>query len=540
MTRIDSPRNDNPPAGGNFAVLGMDIVAFSKLHDDDQITAIEQLSTWIERALAYYGIDSPDYRWSPAGDGGYLTFVSSAGGRNAIDVAFSILEKATRAEFCPRNGERLQLRLALHSGTVREGYEVGHASNIWGMGINMAARVLSVAAPSQLLVSKQYFDTYVKPDREGHFSFGGLYRRTVKHKAYVEVMNAGRNGLGLSAEQADDRRWQCVGGLWEKIRSEYEFLIHDAMYSGQPIAALAAAKFLLDLEMRGPVVELCSMIGSTQARLTTDYPQRTLDYVSQMTPDILIEFIGQATARPMKAGSEICKQGDRATSWYFTVAGTVEVALPGRSFRLPPGSIIGEFGLWIEDIHRTATIVARDDGLMLSFQLDSSKQLLARSPHVANQIYETIRGRILENVLRSERLFPLDPDSLNTCLRDHPPACMKFPPATVLDLTASAYVIFSGAVQIEPTPGEPHRFSANGDLSKVPVVGIRSTIGCPDGETAVVLEEVVAVQLSHLALRELLKVPAVKRAWNALHGQRLGELQDGLEARAQQAPAIDA
>ena len=67
-----------------------------------------------------------------------MTFVSSAAGRHAIDVAFSILEKAKRSEFCPRNGERLQLRLALHSGTVREGYEVGGASNIWGMGITIS------------------------------------------------------------------------------------------------------------------------------------------------------------------------------------------------------------------------------------------------------------------------------------------------------------------------------------------------------------------------------------------------------------------
>ena len=527
MARKVKPSAEKRFAGGNFAVLGIDIVAFSKLHDDDQITAIEHLSTWIEQALAYYGINSTDYRWSPAGDGGYLTFMSSKSGRHAIDVGFSILEKTKRPAFCPRNGERLQLRLALHSGTVREGYEVGRASNIWGMGINMAARALSVAAPSQLLVSKQYYDTYITPARALDYAFGSLYRRTVKHKAYVEVMNAGCNDLGLTVHQADDSRWQSIGGLWEKTRTEYEFLVHDAMHSGQPIAAVAAAKFLLDLEMPGPVSVLCSMIGSTQERPTADYPSRTHDYLSLMTPKVLFDLISMAHAKPIRTGSVICKKGDPSTDCFFTVAGTVEVNLPGRSIRLPPGSIIGEFGLWIKNINRTATIVAKDNGLMLSFRLDRFKNLLARrAPHVANRIYDTVRVRVLENVLKSERLFPVEYAKLLKITRMQPPSCEKYTRDKELDLTTSAYVIFSGTVQIKPTAGISRCFSATGDISNVPVVGILSSIGCPDGTVAVVLEEAVAVRIGHDVLRELQKSPAVKQAWDALHGQRLGELQE--------------
>jgi CRP-like cAMP-binding protein/class 3 adenylate cyclase len=526
MARKVKASAEKQSAGGNFAVLGMDIVAFSKLHDDDQITAIEHLSRWIERALAYYGISAEEYRWSPAGDGGYLTFVSTASSRHAIDVAFSILEKAKRSEFCPRNSERLQLRLALHSGTVREGYELGRASNIWGMGINMAARVLSVTTPSQLLVSKQYYDTYIMPDRKEDFTFGSLYRRTVKHKAYVEVMNAGRGELGLTVPQADDRRWQNIGGLWEKTRREYEFLIHDAMHSGQPIAAVAAAKFLLDLEIPDPVSVLCGMIGDTQELPTKDYPPQKHDYLSKMTPEILLDFISTASARPMRANSVICKQGDPASSCFFTVAGTVELELPDRQIRrLPPGSIVGEFGLWIENIPRTGTVTAKDDGLMLCFQLDSFKDLMAKAPHVANLIYGTVRNRVLENVLKHERLFPVEYAKLTQILGKRS-SCDKYARDVELDLTASAYVIFSGSVQIEPAAGISHCFSATGDISKVPVVGILSSIGCPDGTTATVLEEAVAVRIGHDALRDLQKLPAVKQAWDALYGQRLGEIQE--------------
>jgi CRP-like cAMP-binding protein len=524
MPRKVKPSVAKEPADGNFAVLGMDIASFSKLHDDDQITAIKHLSAWIEQALLYNGISVDEYRWSPAGDGGYLTFVTSKAGRNAIDIAFSILEKVKRSDFCPRTGERLQLRLALHSGTVREGYEVGRGTNIWGMGINMAARILSVSLPSQLLVSKQYYDNYVKPDRESYFSFGSLYRRTVKHKAYVEVMNAARDGLGLTVDEADGRRWQSIGGLWDKTRTEYELLIHDAMHSGQPIAAVAAAKYLLDLGMRGPVTVLCSMIGSTHDRMTNDYPVQRHDYLSLMTPEILMSLIGMAKAEPMKAGSVICEQGDRADRCFLTVAGKVEVKLPDRRIPMPPDSIIGEFGLWIENIHRTATMIASDDGLLLSFQFDGFKELLLKSPLVANRIHDTVRMRILENVLKSKQLFPVEYARLiQVCAQ--PPSCEKYARDCELDLRSSAYVIFSGEVQIKPSPGVARCFSAVGDISNTPVVGILSSSGCPDGTTATVLAETVAVRIDHDTLRELQKMSRVKQAWDALYGQRLGELR---------------
>ena len=47
----------------------------------------------------------------------------------------------------------------------------------------------------------------------------------------------------------------------------------------------------------------------------------------------------------------------------------------------------------------------------------------------------------------------------------------------------------------------------------------------PDGSTAEVLEETVAVKIRHNVLIELQKkYPAMEQAWNALCGQRLSEI----------------
>src|SRR5258705_3466923 len=115
--KTNRAKDRNADLGGVHAVLGVDIVSFSTHADDDEVRAIEHLLVWISEALAFCGINEADYRWSPAGDGGYLTFASPAACRSAIDVAFSIAQKAQHPSWRPRTGEKLALTLGLHIGT---------------------------------------------------------------------------------------------------------------------------------------------------------------------------------------------------------------------------------------------------------------------------------------------------------------------------------------------------------------------------------------------------------------------------------------
>lgn len=517
----------NSNIGGAHAVLGMDITSFSKLHDDDQIQAIENLIQWIKEALAYQSIGEGDYRWSPAGDGGYLTFASSNACRRALDVAFSIIDKMQHPAWSPRTGNSLELRLALHSGTVQEARELGRTTNVWGMGINMAARALAVAASTQLLVSKQYFDLYIKGQREGEFTFGGVYWRTVKHGVSVEVMNANRHQLGLQDAQAKDRRWQAIGGLWRKTIQEYKFLIHDAMKSGEPIAALAAAKFLLDLDERNAVHELCAMIGRTSERPNVSYPPQTHPLFSLMPPDVLFRVIEIAKPLLKTGNSIICQCGELGDSCFFPVSGTIEVEVPGQEKRIPipTGQIIGEFSLWIPNITRTATVRTRDDSLLLAFHKDPFEKVLGEDSLVASSVYNIIKSRILENVLNSEKFFPFRSDI--------PPAasCEKYPQGTKLDLTGSVFIVFNGRVRIDPPKSGPVVLESVGGFGTAQAVGIVSDVGSPDGSEATVLEETVAIRISHATLRELQKIDSIGNAWSALYGERLGAI-----ARSQRQP----
>ena len=522
MAKRTKPRSSaaRPPFGGTLAILGTDIVSFSKLHDDDQLRAIDNLLRWTDQALRYHGIEESEYRWSPAGDGGYLTFAPSGGAR-AIDAAFSILQKAQRPDWRPRTGEKLQLRLALHHGNVQEARELASSTNIWGMGINTAARILTIANTGQLLVSKQYFDTYIKAQREGDFSFGEVHWRTVKHKHQIEVMNVSWEELGVPNDLDKDRRWRDIDGLWRRTIAEYQYLVHDAMKSGQPIAALAAAKFLLELDEPGAAHELCRMIGQTDAQASNAYPRQTHRLFSLMPPDVLFQILEIATPRLIHANELICKQGDNADSSFFPVSGTVVVEVPGlKPIRIATGEMIGEFNLWIPSIRRTATVRAMEDGMLLSFNNKSFASILGKAPHAAEGIYGLIKSRIVENIINSSRLFPTERTSTGG-INETAVFCEKYASGETLDIKTSAYVLLSGRVEIHPPDSRPSVITATGRFGLEPVVGIISALGAPDGNEAKVLDETVAVRIRHEVLRDLQKTESIRRAWGALFGERL-------------------
>ncbi len=513
---------------GASAVLGLDIVAFSLMPEGEQIETVRNLYRWISESLANHSLTEEHYRWSPAGDGGYLTFRSATACRKAIDVAFTLAEKIAHPDWKPEGGRRIDLRMGLHAGFVSEGEDLGEGRNVWGVGINTASRILAVSGKSQLLVSRQYFENYIQGRREDDFQFGEPYSRTVKHGAEIEVMNADRHHLRLNEAEAVNQRWQAISGLWRKTIQDYTCLVQDAMKSGDPIAAMASAKFLLDLNTPEPVMQLCHMIGRSESRPTTVYPAQTHILFSQMPPELLFKVIEHSSPRLFSEGEVICEEGDPANSCFFPVSGTLVVDLHGQNkpIAIRKGQMTGEFSLWIPNISRTGRVRAQDDGMFLEIHIDRFRSYLERNPEVATVIYEIIRRRILENALTSKLLFPELSTELKENLAQIPAVTEKHQAGDSLNLKESAYAIFSGRVSIEPRKGMRVQIGSKGQFRPDGVVGIISEIGNPDGEVAVAEEETVSVRLPHDFLQDAQdRSDAITNAWNAMCGQRLGVIR---------------
>jgi len=513
-------RGEKMNIGGVVAILGMDIVSFSKFPDDDQIRAVAELQRWVREAMSGQGVGESQYRWSPAGDGGYLTFEPDVC-EKAIDVAFAIAEKSRKADWRPREVERLVLRMALHAGQVREAVELGRTTNIWGIGINMTSRMVVAAAPGQLLVSTEYFGAYVKGKREREFEFGDEYQRTVKHRAVIKVMNADSYGRCLTRDQARDLQWQAIGGLWQETLTRYRWLVEDALASGDHLAALAAGKFLLELNEGEAVADLCRRVGYDERRT---HPAHWL--FGQIPPAALADVLRIAVPRRVKAGDVFIAEGDPADTVFFPVSGTVVVEFRDspEQKRLAPGTILGEFSLWIPAVTRTASVRAKSDVLVLEFPKRGLKAVLETASASAwEAVVNTIRTRLTDGVRKSARLFPGDPEFVRRVTASV--GCAKYPAGTVLDLTAGAYALFTGRVRLDaPAAGGPFELAEQGHYATVPILGLRSHIGTPDGPTATVLEDAVAVHFPAAVVTALLADPAIHRGWAGLTGERLFDL----------------
>lgn len=520
------------------AILGMDIVAFSTLLPDDQLAAVRAAIKWIRASLEFHDITREQFHWSPAGDGGYLTFKTPSASEKALEVGFSILEKANRSTWIPQRGNgkgnRVELRFGLHAGVVYESDELGGGTNIWGDGINMAARVLSVAANSQVLVSKQYRDTFYNNKNGAGFQFDPDYRRTVKHGVHIEVSNCRRGDLGLRESIEAARRWQPIGAIWTKAIDSYIHLIDDAVLCKNPVAALAAAKFLLELtddtkSGEDKASAVFSSVGETGASSTEASLRHWLFNV--MPPTLLRQIIQDSTPRLLNEGDLLCKENDRAWSCFVLVYGHLLVTgtnIP-EPIEISPGNIIGEFALWIPNIRRTATVVSKDDTLVLEVPNELFQKVSAQSPDMANRIQALIKRRLLDNMVRSKLFFPSLPKTHLDQLLNQPSLIDKYPAGARLDLLQKTYILFDGTVRAKPAllDGDWYEVVARAHFGREAVVGIRTEDGVlVDGDFAEVREDCVAAGIDHHLLREMCaECEEVQVAWDAIWGRRCSILK---------------
>jgi class 3 adenylate cyclase len=513
---------------GTHSVLGMDVTAFSRLDNEDQGNVIEKLLGWVRAALAFNQIEEGDYRWSPAGDGGYLTFVSPKACARAVDVALAIMEHLRDPE---HNKQNRQMRFAIHAGQIIEAEELGRGTNIWGEGINVAARILNISAPGQILVSEQYFGQYIKGKREDLLQCSATsFIRTVKHGEEVEVRNICRDKVGIQDGEAQRRRWAAVGGLWQKTILEYEFLVADAMNSGDAVAAVAAAKFLMGLKPSSSAVEQffqsLSYTGDPGAGI--NYKRQSHVIFSNVPPEGLRKLVERARPRQFNRGELICNYGDVAESCFFPVSGGVEVELDLRDNpTIPQGEIVGEFGLWIRNIRRTASLRAKDDCLLLEVDFKAFQDTLDRYPATLNVIIAKIKSRILANVADSPAFFPEVSQQEKDELKALPCSCEKWPAGEVLDLRTHVYILFAGRVRTFPT-SRSFEISAPAQIGHERAVGVVSLDepSSVDGDTAVLQDESVFVSIPReLVLAKQESSERVQAAWTGLWDQRRREME---------------
>jgi hypothetical protein len=128
------------------------------------------------------------------GDGAALCFLGDP--EDALFVANTIRSGVLETV----EPHALQLRLGINLGPVRVVKDINGHSNVIGDGINVAQRVMSFAAPNQILVSRSYFEVVsrLSPEYGQLFHYLGAHRdkHVREHEVYEVQLSPGPASAG--------------------------------------------------------------------------------------------------------------------------------------------------------------------------------------------------------------------------------------------------------------------------------------------------------------------------------------------------------
>ena len=124
-----------PPHLAIAHVLFIDVVGYSKLLVAEQRAVVEELNRLVRESQQFRKCEAGGKLIRiPAGDGMALVFFESPEqpAQCAVEIAKAL-----------KNHPQIWLRMGMHSGPVDEVKDVNNRSNVAGVGINMAQRVMA-------------------------------------------------------------------------------------------------------------------------------------------------------------------------------------------------------------------------------------------------------------------------------------------------------------------------------------------------------------------------------------------------------------
>lgn len=170
------------------SVLFVDIVGYSKRPVGLQLEIKDHLSAAIGSATAR--VAAEERIMLDTGDGAALCFLTSP--EEALEAALAIRNSLDGPDSHPPGG--YQLCMGINLGPVRLIKDINGQRNIVGDGINAAQRVMSFAAPNQILVSRAFHDivAFLVAQQRTCFRYHGTHAD--KHGREHEVYQVTEHG----------------------------------------------------------------------------------------------------------------------------------------------------------------------------------------------------------------------------------------------------------------------------------------------------------------------------------------------------------
>jgi hypothetical protein len=181
------------------SVAFLDIIEYSKKGVTSQIALKEQLNRVLGDALK--GVAANDRIILDTGDGAAISFVGDP--EQALFVSLMLRDAVEQRR--PGVTDELNVRIGINLGPVKLIKDLNGQANIVGDGINVAQRIMSFAAPNQILVSRSYYevvqclsDAYAKMF---HYEGSRTDKHVREHEVYAVGDSAGELRRSLEAAQ---------------------------------------------------------------------------------------------------------------------------------------------------------------------------------------------------------------------------------------------------------------------------------------------------------------------------------------------------
>ena len=183
------------------SILFLDIVGFSEHSVSDQMSMKEVLNRLLAHAIQ--DVNETNRIILDTGDGAALCFTGEP--EDALFTALN-LQSALKDETW-ENSMEFAVRMGINLGPVRRVKDLNGQVNVIGDGINAGQRVMSFAAPNQILVSRSYYEVvsrlsdeyaalfhYQGVRQDKHVREFTVYEITVGSDRHAETDQPGQSG----------------------------------------------------------------------------------------------------------------------------------------------------------------------------------------------------------------------------------------------------------------------------------------------------------------------------------------------------------
>ena len=152
------------------SVVFLDIIGYTQKSVSEQIEEKERFNAFIGEAIK--NVAQNDRIILDTGDGAAIALLGAP--EEALFVSLTIRDSIL--EHNKQHPQHLYARIGINLGPVRVVSDINGQPNIIGDGINVAQRVMSFAAPNQILVTRSYYEVTSRLTKEitQMFSYFGI------------------------------------------------------------------------------------------------------------------------------------------------------------------------------------------------------------------------------------------------------------------------------------------------------------------------------------------------------------------------------